>query len=240
MKRLRSVPADHSAGIRPAFRGTSKPALAADAKPTQPIGAPPSQEPLTDAQVINLLERRRVAGSNRGKGTGADVKVLPPEDTHTRLLLREAVARSAPVSFAVQLQWSVNPIDAKSIPRHPIFAAYSLYAAEGRRGGRSWFFLRLGFFAEAESAKQVAHYLRSDFASAAVVPVSPHERQQVRQTGSSKAATVARSPAWTPGRSHQALERSPRLLCAASDTLTRSVAARSNRAVACLSRMTRR
>jgi hypothetical protein len=109
------------------------------------------------------------------------------------MVLRDAVGRNTPVSFAVQLQWSVQPIDAKSIPGHPIFQAYTLYAAEGRRAGRTWFFLRLGFFSDALSAKQVAHYLRGDFASAAVVPVSPQERQQAKQLGRvSVAGTVAR------------------------------------------------
>ncbi|MGK4455841.1 hypothetical protein, partial [Klebsiella pneumoniae] len=36
--------------------------------------------------------------------------------------------------------------------------------------------LRLGFFSDAISAKQVAYYVRSEFASVAVVPVSPQER----------------------------------------------------------------
>jgi hypothetical protein len=109
------------------------------------------------------------------------------------MVLRDAVGRNTPVSFAVQLQWSVQPIDAKNIPGHPIFQAYTLYAAEGRRAGRTWFFLRLGFFSDAVSAKQVAHYLRGDFASAAVVPVSPQERQQAKQMGRvSVAGTVAR------------------------------------------------
>jgi hypothetical protein len=98
------------------------------------------------------------------------------------------------VSFAVQLQWSVQPIDVKSVPQHPLFQAYKLYAAEGQRAGRAWFFLRLGFFSDGVSAKQVAHYLRNDFASAAVVPVSPHEQEQVRQQGCSESSTVARSP----------------------------------------------
>jgi hypothetical protein len=143
--------------------------------------------------VLKALENRRAdTGVIDREATGADVALLPPEDTNTRLVLREAVGRNAPVSFAVQLQWSVQPIDAGSIPRHPIFQAYTLYAAEGRRAGRTWFFLRLGFFSDAVSAKQVAHYLRGDFASAAVVPVSPQERQQASRVGRSVGGTVAR------------------------------------------------
>jgi hypothetical protein len=153
---------------------------------------------MTDAQLLKALEKRDAgtAAVTAGVAGSSDVAILPPEDTNTRLVLRDAVARNAPVSFAVQLQWSVQPIDAGSAPQHPIFQAYTLYAAEGRRAGRTWFFLRLGFFSDAVSAQQVAQYLRGDFASAAVVPVSPEERRQVTQMGRcSEGCTVARRPA---------------------------------------------
>lgn len=150
---------------------------------------------LSDTQVLKHLENRRVGPPSSDKGIGADVALLPPEDTSTRLALRESVARNAPVSFAVQLQWSVQPVDVENLPRHPIFHAYTLYSAQGRRAGRTWFFIRLGFFSDAVAAKQVAHYLRPDFASAAVVPVSPQERQQASEMGCSDAAAVARLPA---------------------------------------------
>lgn len=149
---------------------------------------------LSDSQVLRIVEGRR-AGNRSPGGVSPDVPVVPPEDTNTRLVLREAVALNAPVFFAVQLQWSVQPIDVKSVPKDPIFQAYSLYAAEGRRTGRTWFFLRLGFFNDALSAKQVAQYLRRNFASAAVVPVGPRERQEVLQRGRcSEAGTIARPP----------------------------------------------
>jgi len=175
--------------------GSSGSTVVQDAQPRpRANGASRSSRTLTDAQVLKVLENRRVhKGVISREAAGADVAILPPEDTNTRLVLREAVGRNSPVSFAVQLQWSVQPIDAKSVPGHPIFQAYTLYAAEGRRAGRTWFFLRLGFFSDAVSAKQVAHYLRRDFASAAVVPVSPQERQQAKQMGRvSVAGTVAR------------------------------------------------
>ena len=151
----------------------------------------------SDREVLKVLESRRESTTGTVNTSGSpDVSLLPPEDTNTRLVLREAVARNAPVSFAVQLQWSVRPIDVKDVPRHPLFHAYALYAAEGHRAGRTWFFLRLGFFNDALSAKQVAQYLRADFASAAVVPVSPEERQQVGEKGRCpEAATIARRPA---------------------------------------------
>ena len=62
------------------------------------------------------------------------------------------------------------------MPPLAIFSAYTLYTVESTRDGRKWYGLRLGFFSDALSAKQVAYYVRSDFASVAVVPVTAIER----------------------------------------------------------------
>jgi hypothetical protein len=95
--------------------------------------------------------------------------------------LKEAVVQGAPVSFAVQLQWSAQPIDLSRVPSLAIFKAYTLYATETRRQGRSRYFLRLGFFADPISAKQVAVQVRSIFASAAVVPIVEQEVTRARE-----------------------------------------------------------
>jgi hypothetical protein len=132
----------------------------------------------TDTQVLKFLETRRADGSEL---TGIDVEtgaisLLKPDDTGTRRALKEAVTENAPVWFAVQLQWSVQPVEVSKVPPLAIFSAYTLYTVEGSRDGRKWFGLRLGFFSDAISAKQVAYYVRSEFTSVAVVPVSPQER----------------------------------------------------------------
>jgi hypothetical protein len=132
----------------------------------------------TDTQVLKFLETRRADGSEL---TGIDVEtgaisLLKPDDTGTRRALKAAVAENAPVWFAVQLQWSVKPVELSKVPPLAIFSAYTLYTVEGSRDGRKWFGLRLGFFSDAISAKQVAYYVRSEFTSVAVVPVSPQER----------------------------------------------------------------
>jgi hypothetical protein len=139
---------------------------------------------LTDTQVIKILETRRVAPAQHSPsdGNSAQISLLRPDDTDTRRALKEAVVQGAPVSFAVQLHWSVQPIDLTSVPSLSIFRAYTLYATEGRRDGRSWFCLRLGFFSDAISAKQVAYYVRSSFASVAVVPVTEQERTRANGT----------------------------------------------------------
>jgi hypothetical protein len=82
--------------------------------------------------------------------------------------------------YAVQLMWSVQPIDMTQVPQLAIFSAYTLYGAEGNREGRRWYGLRLGFFTDAVSAKQVAHYVRSEFSTVSVVPVTPREHERAR------------------------------------------------------------
>jgi hypothetical protein len=139
---------------------------------------------LSDTQVFRILDTRRAdRGEPAASDTqGSDISLIRPDDPDTRHVLRKAVLENAPVSFAVQLQWSVGPIDAAKIPSLEIFRAYTLYVGNGQHEGRSWHFLRLGFFNDAISAKQVAHYLRSDFATVAVVPVSEQERTRAPES----------------------------------------------------------
>ena len=147
-----------------------------------PRFAPVPHASLTDTQVINVLETRQPAPArNDGDEQGSEqIELLRPDDTGTRRALKEAVARGAPVSFAVQLFWSVRSIDPDAVPPLEIFTAYTLYAVESRRANRSCFFLRLGFFGDPVSAKQVAFHVRSTFGSAAVVPVLDEEMARAR------------------------------------------------------------
>jgi hypothetical protein len=103
----------------------------------------------------------------------------------------EARPRDEKAQFAVQLMWSVKPIDIAQVPRLAIFSAYTLYGAEGNRDGRRWYGIRLGFFTDAVSAKQVAHYVRSDFATVSVVPVTVRERERARLAATRPIATPA-------------------------------------------------
>jgi len=138
---------------------------------------PVDNQSLTDTQVLNILETRQPgpARDDTDSHGSEQIELIRPDDTATRLALKEAVVRGMPVSFALQLQWSAQPIDLGRVPQLPIFKAYALYVVESRSGGRSCFFLRLGFFGDPVSAKQVAAHLRSSFASAAVVPVLDEE-----------------------------------------------------------------
>jgi hypothetical protein len=145
----------------------------------------------TDTQVLRLLETRRADGTELAgiEVESGAISLLKPDDTGTRRALKDAVAGNQPVAFAVQLQWSVQPVELSKVPPLAIFSAYTLYTVEGSRDGRKWYGLRLGFFTDAISAKQVAYYVRSEFASVAVVPVSPQEKS--RASDSEKKADLA-------------------------------------------------
>ncbi len=167
--------------------------------PPPPKEAPPAKNNLSDTQVLKMLEARRPEGSEtppaQDPAHGA-IPLLKPDDTGTREALKEAVTQNAPVLFAVQLQWSVQAVELDKVPPLAIFSAYTLYTVEGSRDARKWYGLRLGFFTDAISAKQVAHYVRSEFASVAVVPVSPQEK--ARATEQDKQAATLGGPVAAP------------------------------------------
>jgi len=147
----------------------------------QPRG--PAAEQLTDTQVMKILEGRGAApGQNDTKrGHGAQIGLLRPEDTTTRRALKEAVVQGEPVFFAVQLHWSMQPIDPGRVPSLPLFKIHTLYATESRRDGRSRYFLRMGFFPDAATAKEAASQVRAKFAAAVVVPVTDEEITRARE-----------------------------------------------------------
>ena len=168
----------------------------ASSRPPAADCAPAKDESLTDTQVMKILEARGTSEPPDGaqQRDGDPIALLRPEDTSTRAALKEAVAQGAPVSFAVQLQWSTEPINAARVPALAIFKGYSLYAVESRREGRSRYFLRIGFFTDPVSAKQVAAQVRSNFASAAVVPVAEQEVTRAREAGTGSSLPYLEQP----------------------------------------------
>jgi hypothetical protein len=131
------------------------------AKPIQATASPA----LPPRQVLNLLE----SGSQRT----APAPVMQP--------MERAAVIGALQRFAVQIVWSMDPVDLAHVPKLAIFDAYTLYKVQVDRAGRRWYGLRLGFFSDPVSARQVALYARSDFSAAAVVPVSDRECQRAEQ-----------------------------------------------------------
>ena len=145
--------------------------------------APAKGDSMSDTQVMRILENRQGAAApdDVDRQNCDQIALLRPEDTATRQALKEAVAQGAPVSFAVQLQWSAEPIDLSRVPPLAIFKTHTLYEIESHRAGRCRYFLRMGFFADPISAKQVALQVRANFVSAAVVPVEQQEVSWARE-----------------------------------------------------------
>lgn len=142
----------------------------AAAAPRAPVSAPPA------ARVPAALPPKAAP-------VGASVEAKSLSASQTLRVLEQGAratpgARQEPTLFAVQLLWSVQPIDQSKIPPLAIFSAYTLYGAEGNRDGRRWYGLRLGFFTDTVSAQQVANYVRSEFKAVSVVPVSARERER--------------------------------------------------------------
>ena len=167
-------------------RAVSHPVVSAAAPPvaTAPVAGDVSVSlrDLSDSQVMRMLERGP-ATSVPVTEQISDVPMLHKLDAHSLQALRKDLSKNLPVPFAVQLEWSPTPIDVRKIPPLAIFRAYTLYTVGCQFDGRKWYGLRLGFFSDALSAKQVAQYVRSEFKSVAVVPVSNRERSQADATG---------------------------------------------------------
>jgi hypothetical protein len=183
---IKSLDAAPAAPVSPTASAAKAPPARA-ASVAAPVDAPKRDE-LSDSQVLRILETRR-ANAVAPSATGSeprvqtDIRMLSPDDTQTWRDIKSQLRRDAAVHFAVQLEWSVAPIDLDRVPPLAIFNAYTLYKIEGNRDGRKWYGLRLGFFSDAVAARQVAMYVRSEFATVAVVPVSAKERGDAMQVG---------------------------------------------------------
>jgi hypothetical protein len=199
-----------------------------------PAAAEASEPPreISGAAALNVLE----GGGDSSSATTVRQPQLPSGDdtAATRLMSVPAMSAAAAANsaagarprdektaYAVQLLWSVQPIDIAQIPQLAIFSAYTLYGAEGNRDGRRWYGVRLGFFTDAVSAKQVAHYVRSDFSTVSVVPVTARERERakiavarpeampVSAVPAAPSAPVAAAAAATTAREFQFIEDKP-------------------------------
>ncbi|MCS6947011.1 MAG: hypothetical protein NZM12_05285, partial [Steroidobacteraceae bacterium] len=137
---------------------------------------------LSDSQVLRVLEAS-AAGDAGDDAQAIAVPMVRKLDSFSLQALRKDLKKNLPVSFAVQLIWSPAPINVSVIAPLAIFRAYTLYTVGCLFEGRKWYGLRLGFFSDALSAKQVAQYVRSEYPGVAVVPVSSAERAQADASG---------------------------------------------------------
>jgi hypothetical protein len=164
----------------PGRPGAAKPSRPAPAAAKNPAAAAASNLKDVNSNIKAVLASLDETATATGLTRALPIPPASLNDSEALQCLEGRMADAAkPAAFAVQLKWSVEPIAFEKLPPLAIFSAYMLYCVEGSREGRKWFGLRLGFFNDPISAKQVAGYVRSEFASAAVVPVSVDERQRV-------------------------------------------------------------
>jgi hypothetical protein len=171
--------AAHKPAVPPPEPTVQMPAMSATPSLTSVRQAIDELDDLSDTQTIRLLERHTpYREGSRDADVDEAIRVIKPEDTQSMMAIKQDVKRNAPVLFAVQLDWSVTAFDMAKVPPLAIFNAYTLYTTEANRDGRTWYGLRLGFFSDAVSAKQVAYYVRSDFKTVSVVPVTTIEKER--------------------------------------------------------------
>ena len=188
-----------------------------------PVAQPLRAANLSDTATLRLLETgdtRQLARPST-RDANAAVPLAAASRSTPGAVQRSPAPLAAPREdkpcYAVQLMWAVQPIDMALVPQLAIFSAYSVYAAEGNRDGRRWYGLRLGFFTDAGSAKQVAQYVRADFATVSVVPVTLRERENAmkavggttKAVGAQASAVRAVAPAAKPKAATNAAGKPP-------------------------------
>lgn len=142
--------------------------VAVAAVPDAPLVMPAAEKPAESTVVPPLL-------------SAADAVSVPAAEPLAAAAAHPAATPAvAPVAaeaqhYAVQLLWGRTAIDLAKIPVLAIYSGYLLYAVETEPGPRRFFGVRLGFYADATSARLVAQYVRSEFKGVAVVPVSSRE-----------------------------------------------------------------
>jgi hypothetical protein len=161
--------------LQPIEAGAAEPAADPAPEPVHAAPAAPAPAPVLSAeQTLALLTA----------AAPEPEPAMPPP---------KAAAETRPAQrYAVQLVWSKDAIDLSKIPSLAIFGGYLLYAVETEPGGRRMYGVRLGFYEDALSARLVAQYVRSEFKSVAVVPVS--EREITRASSAAIRLSSSRAP----------------------------------------------
>ena len=170
---------------------TSTPTLSPipELRPAMAAKAPAAADTARDLTASATLRVLETAPDTASESTVRQPALPTTDDAAAANAAASGKPRDEKTAYAVQLLWSVQPIDIEQIPQLAIFSAYTLYGAEGNRDGRRWYGVRLGFFTDAVSAKQVAHYVRSDFSTVSVVPVTVRERERAKLAATRPDAT---------------------------------------------------
>jgi hypothetical protein len=112
---------------------------------------------------------------------------LDSTQTVRAVSLDELYDSHRPKWYAVQLVVSDRAVNLDMMPRLEAFASHRLYAIVGKQGNVQQFALRLGFFADAESAQAICEGVSNYFAAPTVVRVSDAEQARFAQTPAPRA-----------------------------------------------------
>lgn len=112
--------------------------------------------------------------------------VVQPSPQANRL---ETIDRSLP--YAINLASSLSPIASERPAGRQDLDAYQLYQTRFLKDGKTWHRLRLGFFADLESAQQVMLSLKKEFPQAWLTRTSVEERQAALSIAASSPLAAA-------------------------------------------------
>ncbi|MFQ5478082.1 MAG: SPOR domain-containing protein [Candidatus Binatia bacterium] len=102
--------------------------------------------------------------------------------------------------YAINLGSFSRPPDLAGVQQLAAFGEYRLYTTAYVTGAKTWYRLRLGFFADQGVAKEVAASLEHDFPGAWVVEVAPTQRETELRAGAAPSLRPDPSPANTSAR----------------------------------------
>ncbi len=96
------------------------------------------------------------------------------------LSLGSAFAREEdPLRYVVTLETSNQPFKSLMAVNLPLSEASRIYTTSFRRGGVTWYRLRLGFFGSRHEAEEILSGLRSQYPSAWATRISKREKRSV-------------------------------------------------------------
>lgn len=131
-----------------------------------------------------------------------------------------------PKSYAVQLVVSDRPVNLDMMPRLEVFAAHRLYTIAAKQPSGTWHALRLGFFADEESAQVLCGYLQTFFSTPSIVRVSTAEQARFALPNASSAPAATPAPA--PAVPRQVTMQSPTIATAPPKPSTKTKAPRNS------------
>lgn len=158
------------------------------------------QDAFPGAWVLEVPRRER----KRSRRTVLALPARPPAPA-TQARTAPSREEQGGETYAVQIALSGSPPDAAGLPDLPALRSHTVYVVPLKKGGRTRYQVRVGFFGSTDAAAQVQRDLAKAFPGAWVLRISEAELHEGARTalrlpgsGSQKAARPAPPPAAEP------------------------------------------